>query len=220
MPKPTDMKKILCSFIFISFVFIADAQINKGSILLGGTVSSQSFKTESGTDTQKENLFVFTPAVGYAFKTNTVAGINLFYGHSKQGYVGFPTNQEIKSYGAGIFYRKYMNLSKKFYLFGEADAGYNYGKREQQYPSSSHSIEKINSFNLGVTPGLAFAVNRFIHLEASIANIISLQYQKSLKTYQGSSFPQPDIKSSGFAFEANANNSAPISIGIRFVLGR
>ena len=218
------MKKILLSVILSVAVITLNAQVKKGSILLGGSVSVSNSETQQQTTPllkTTNNVAVISPAFGYAFKDNSVAGINLSFGSgtSKQTYgTNPPLKDEIDLYGAGIFYRPYLNLSNRFYLFGEFEAGFQNLKREQDLGVSSKMNEKEFLVFLDLTPGIAFAVNKRFHLEASINNILSLDYETSERTY--SNAPTNVQKTSGFNFHANAGGSVPLSLGIRLVLGK
>ena len=99
---------ITLSIAAICFVVSAHAQINKGSILLGGTVYGSSSNSE-GADSSisKSNVFTIAPALGFAVGTNTIFGFSLSYGNNNYKYTGNAFEQKYHSYGAGVFLRKY-----------------------------------------------------------------------------------------------------------------
>ena len=77
------MKKYL--LLTLSFMVIyagAQAQISKGTVLLGGDLSFGTNKTETGTVKSKTTGFSISPSVGIAFKDNKVLGLSLYYGHT------------------------------------------------------------------------------------------------------------------------------------------
>ncbi len=216
------MKKIVLSFIFITVCsFIASAQITKGSILLGGGISFGGSKTESGGFEYKYKGFGISPSIGFAVKDNQVVGFNLSYNLSegKNTDLQSPNNNEVTFYGAGIFYRKYLPLSKSFYLFGQAGAGYNQGNTKVEYPNYRQD-QKNQGFNLALYPGITYAVNKKFHLEASLNNLINLNYSTAkITTTTNGGNPQKS-NSKRFGFSTNLSSATPLSIGFRFVLGK
>ncbi len=127
------MKKTITLSILAMFFFslASNAQINKGSIMLGGSLGG-SFNNFKNPDTvaAKMNNFSISPAIGFAVANNTIVGFSLLYSFNNNKYQNEPELKD-HSYGAGVFLRKYKLLSKNFYLFGEGElmyshASYNY----------------------------------------------------------------------------------------------
>jgi hypothetical protein len=144
------------------------------------------------------------------------------YGRSslKQNFTNAQSTQTTNYYNAGVFYRRYMTLSKKFFLFGEGEVYYAYSKQLQVQPTYK-SESNIKTVGLSFYPGVAFAVNRRIHLEAGLNDLLNFSYSTGNSEYT----PTPagnttNSKSSGFNVQTNVNTSAPLSIGFRFVLGK
>ena len=77
------MRKLLpltiASLLITTFV---NAQINKGSVLLGGNIGFGNSKNNRNTN-YKENYVYLSPVIGVAVKTNLVAGVTVLYSHSK-----------------------------------------------------------------------------------------------------------------------------------------
>jgi hypothetical protein len=217
------MKKItlLTSAFFCLLSFTASAQITKGSVLLGGGISGSKNKSENNNSQESTySSFGISPAIGVAIKENTVVGLRLSYSHSKseQPSGNIPLEQKQNGYSAGVFYRRYLGLSTKFYLFGEAAAYYYFNKQENTYPGSVSSQES-KSAGLNFYPGVAYAVNKRIHLEVGLNNLVDLSYGSST-TKSTSSGNTVTSKSSGLGFTTNVSASAPLTVGFRFVLGK
>jgi hypothetical protein len=200
------------------FSFSSSAQITKGSVLLGGGISGGKNKSESNNQEGSYSSISFYPAIGLAVKENTVVGLRLSYNHSKSEADNSPYKLEQNGYSAGIFYRKYMPLSKKFYLFGEGAAYYSHNGQEYIFPDIK-STQKTNSIGVNFYPGVAFAATRRIHLEVGLNNLVDLSYNRS-ETKNNSSVSTPSAKSSGFSFATNVSTAAPLTVGFRFVLGK
>lgn len=118
-------KILLPLTIFFFAPIAANAQINEGRYLLGGSFSFSNSQNPQITGAQSQSLYT-NIQLGKVIKDNTVAGIMLSYGYSNNG-----TSSKSDRYGADVFYRKYKSIAKDFYLFGETDALYNYSKSTQ-----------------------------------------------------------------------------------------
>lgn len=217
------MKKIL--LITISLFFIASlvqAQINKGSVLLGGNLSGSTYKYKTdippGNDAH-QNGFAFTPSVGIATKANTVWGVSLGYSHYKNETINTSSITKNDSYSAGIFYRKYAVLGKGFYLFGQADADYSLNKQTSVYINDNKAERRGWGIGISASPGVAYAVSKRFHLEAGLNQLVSLSYGHSKETATNGG-QKYTTTSNGFSLSTNLNSSVPLSIGFRFVLAK
>ncbi|HEU4902800.1 MAG TPA: hypothetical protein VFT06_08405 [Flavisolibacter sp.] len=215
------MKKMVLLICALGCIFslTSSAQITKGSVLLGGGISGGKNKSENNNQESQYSSFSFYPAIGLAVKENTVVGLRLSYYHSKSESDNSPYKQEQNGYSAGFFYRKYMPFSKKFYLFGEGAAYYGHSDLKYIYPDSE-SIQETNNVGVNFYPGVAFAVNKSIHLEVGLNNLVDLSYNKSESKNTSSGNTTTTSKASGFGFSTNVSTSAPLTVGFRFVLGK
>jgi hypothetical protein len=99
------MKLASLLFLFTFFsITIANAQIPKGAVWLGGTINYYESKSEEYNS--KQQTLNIRPAIGYVVKENSVVGIQLNFSKSKYE----PSNQDQNSYGADIFMRRYWEL--------------------------------------------------------------------------------------------------------------
>lgn len=214
------MKKtaLLTCIAFCLFSLTSSAQITKGSVLLGGGISGGRNTTENNNQENKYSSLALYPSIGLAVKENTVTGLRLSYSHSKSGPDNSSYKQEQKSYGAGLFYRKYKSLGKQFYLFGEGAAYYIHSELTNKMPDFM-STQKMGSIGLNFYPGVAYAVSRKVHLEAGLNNLVDLSYNEN-KTVTSSLGGTTTSKGSGFGFSTNVSTASPLTIGLRFVLGK
>jgi hypothetical protein len=204
------------------FSLTSNAQINKGSIMLGGDFGGNfNSAKDPDTVTNKANNFSISPSIGFAVANNTIVGFSLLYGFNNNKYYGEP---EMKghSYGAGVFLRKYKPLSKNFYLFGEGEIMYTHASYNYSIHNSSF-IEydsKADGIALNITPGIAYNLTNCIQLEASLQNLLSLGYsstkEKAIDTNQ------LDYKSSSVYLNSSLNpiSLSGISLGIRFWINK
>lgn len=208
---------------FILFSFTASSQITKGSVLLGGGISGSSGTSEGdgggGSESKTSGVSIY-PAAGISVKDNVVVGLRLSYGKAKTKFNDSYTqrNQEVENYGAGIFYRRYIPLGQKFFIFGEGAVYYNRNKQEEkQVLVGSKQIASTVGANF--YPGIAYAVSKKIHLEIGLNNLLDLSYNTgTTEHFSGSNTTRSESR--GFNFAANVSTSAPLTVGFRFVLGK
>ncbi len=207
------MKKVFTLFTIATFCFTAaNAQINKGSILLGGNISGNTYNSKtssSPSSTYKTSGFNFSPTVGVAVKQNLIIGGSLQFGTGKTSSTN---NNDINrnSYGVGVFVRKYKQLSKSdFYFLGEADGNVSFSK--ETIKSSPQFIRKQTSVGIGLTPGIAYAVSKRFHLEAALQNLVSLGYTNTNEN---------GTTSDSFGISTNLSGMNSISFGFRFFIAK
>lgn len=212
--------KILLSFVILFCAAITtNAQINEGRYLLGGSFSFSNAKNPQGTGVQNQALFT-NIQLGKVIKENTVAGVILSYGYSKNISLN-----KLDQYGAGVFYRKYKPISKSFYLFGEADALYNYAKStDGNFQIGSNGTRYTsNTGSLSFTPGISYSVCKRVQMELLMQNLVSLSYgtTKNETTSMGTSTISSS-KSNNFSANLNVNSNLwnNFGIGFKFLLGK
>jgi len=160
-------------------VCIANAQVQKGDVLLGGNLTFNTSKAPNSY-TSKSNYIAVLPSIGKAVKDNLVVGLNLGYSHSHIEYGTSPvTNTNTDVYSLGAFVRRYKELGSKFYLFMEGDLAGNY-QRSKIYadgtPSSSVPAQKTWGINAGLYPGIAYFLSRHVQLETGLQNFVYANY--------------------------------------------
>ena len=156
------MRKIFFfSSVFAFLTFTLQAQINKGSVLLGGNIG---FSTNKAKDTSlKNNSAYLSPVVGIAVRENLIVGINFSYAHNKNNLNAPTAETEYNSYGAGVFVRKYAPLGKGFYLFGET--GLNYQDYSDTYTGYQKLELKGQNISINLYPGVSYAISKMLQLE-------------------------------------------------------
>jgi hypothetical protein len=214
------IKLTLLTVTLVSASLFVQAQITKGSILLGGGISFGSGKSESGSSESTSRSFGFSPAIGIAVKDNAVVGIRLSYSTSKSEQDNTGYLQKNTGFNAGVFYRRYIGLSKAFYLFGEGAAYYGTNEnRNVSTPNNTTYVQKGKAVGVNLHPGVTYVVSRRFHLEAGLNNLVSLQYSSS-KNENISSGQTSVSESSGIDFSTNLSTAAPLTVGFRVVLGK
>lgn len=209
---------LTCSLLVIAS--ITQAQIKKGSILLGGSIQ---YSNETGQEipdrTGKEKVKAITigPAIGYALADNLVLGLELGYSHGKSN-MNFRDHKS-SGYSGVVFMRKYWNITSKFYAFANAEAGYGRGtaKTTDKGNANFRATNKSWAVNATVKPGIAFSVNKKIMLESTFFPLLNVEYGKSNFEYTDVNFRN---HSTVQQFKANSSftNGQTFSLGVRFLL--
>ncbi|MBV4357812.1 hypothetical protein [Pinibacter aurantiacus] len=219
------MTKILFSCLVTLFAVTANAQINKGSVLLGGDVNFGDYKNSSNYSSNSYNAGGISLSFGKAIKENKVVGISLGFSSSKQiatpANPGYDTSsQKTNRYNIGFFYRDYKKLAKDFYFFGQANAIYSYSNQKYDYNINKADSYKVvqNGGGVSIAPGIAYKVFKKMFVELSLNNLVYASYSASNTTYESS-----DKKLKGHDFSigtAFSNNTflSNIGVGFRFIL--
>ncbi|HET9055924.1 MAG TPA: hypothetical protein VFN30_03650 [Chitinophagaceae bacterium] len=215
-------KKILLSlFCSILFISLLEAQISKNSLLLGGSVGFNSNNSEGYNNIKSsQKNFYINPAAGIAVRTNLILGGELSYSYSKSS-TAYATVEKTNTYGAGIFLRKYLPVSGKFYFFGQAHAGANLLKiKNEGLPNYFMVTQKGWGINFGVVPGISFAINKRLHLESGFNNIFFANYQQ-LKREDITIGGITKSKTNSFSIGSNISNfSSSLFFGFRVLLAK
>ncbi len=223
------MKKILFAIIISIFLTsVVEAQISKGSIMLGGGIGISSSKNDynSSSTTNDQTNYSINPVVGIAVKENLIFGVGLGYGNSESTINSGQTKQEneSKTYGGHVFLRKYLPIGKKFYLYGEGALGYSKFEYSNVTTNIFNTVDQSNfakgwNIALNLSPGLSYAAHRKFHLEASLPGLLNLQYTKS-KNNSLSGNIRSEQDQNNFAFSSNASNLSSVNIGFRFFFSK
>ena len=189
------MKKLM--LFFVAFFVLTTSiqsfgQLQKGSILLGTTVSvstnnlsiltgapnhvgifigKATSKFGSNEYTEDIRIINFSPQMGYFVADNLVAGITLKvfnYNTKDEDNDEFTFN----SFYGGPFVRYYIDIEKAHpYIFGGAE----FGKAKSSYSGSSDD-DKTSILNLGGGIGIAIFLNKSISFDAALGyNFMKLE---------------------------------------------
>lgn len=209
---------LLIAFITISTV---NAQISKGSNMVGGSIYYNSQKYEQGANnavqTTKTSGFGIIPAYGIAVRENLVVGADLNYSNSINEITSISGNAnktKNNSFGVGAFVRPYKNLGTSgFYLFLQGRLGVDITKQDQN--TGSGYTNKGFNIGAGINPGIAYAVTRKMHIETGLNNLFYAGYSNTKST---SNQPNYSNKNSGFSAGIGLGNSTTWTVGVKFFL--
>jgi hypothetical protein len=223
-------QRFVLSLVFVcAFMVTTRAQISKGAVWVGGTISynqnKNDYKDTAKKDYKTSSLNV-SPSIGIAVKDNLVVGIRLSYGHDKSENYANTLESKSNSYGAGIFVRQYIPVISRLYLFGEASASYTSSKGDAtQEDYSTGTTVKVKtttkgwSTGLNVTPGLAFAITKKFQVETSLNSLFNVGYGKIKYTSdKPNSYNYGNQTNDSFAAGIFTDGKAQFNIGCRFLL--
>lgn len=199
----------------------ADAQIKKGSILIGGQINFHGSNIEYAATprTEKNNAAVIKISAGQAIKKNVVMGLIAGYSglRSKKALNGRSyVTTNFNQYQFGLFFRQYKKLGNSFYFFAEAEASYLTSNQTNFDTTSSTPIKYHRSGGqISLTPGIAYNLTKKLQLELLAPSIAAISYTSSKTGAPGLAYKEKE-------FRVNSSlNGSPLSnlaLGFRIVL--
>ncbi|WP_300596267.1 hypothetical protein [Niabella sp.] len=198
--------KLLTVALLTCTYFYSNAQVEKGSALIGGSVSFTNVKNDTTGKTSGSSAFL---KVGRAFSDNVVWGVFGIFGSGTNKSFSNPTATKIHTYGGGIFNRLYKPLGKGFNLYGETGLAY-------AHTSGSGFIGRqpaVDQVALGFAPGISYKVFDWAHLELSLPNLVSANYQKARTEVAG-----VQSNTSNFGVSTSLKGSTADLLGLGFTV--
>ncbi len=160
------MKKLLLSLVTVSaLAFGAQAQTEKGKILLGGGVGFNSTKAEGAS--KSDINFNILPSVGYFVSDNIAIGTGVGYNYDKQT----SKSRLDQSFEVSPFGRYYVGLSDQFKFFGQLSVPMQFGNVKGVDAVTGDVGDKVgSSTSIGVqlAPGFAFYPTKRVGIEVSV----------------------------------------------------
>lgn len=214
--------KFSCFLLALACALTSQAQIDKGSLLVGSNIgyTQGKIKYEQSVQTFKNNTFVISPSVGVAIKENLVAGVRFAYSKQTQKItydVNNSSDYENKNYGGGIFIRRYVPVINRLYVFGEGTAAYTNIKEtstQKYYTSTTERKTTGWSTGLSFTPGISYGVSKKFQIEGGFNSLFNAAYVKTKMTHP-TSYTQ---KADQFSVGIGQDNESMFYIGFKFVL--
>lgn len=217
--------KILFSVVFACTLLTTSyAQINKGTVWIGSNFSyaRDKSKPDQYLISGESRTVSILPSFGVAVKENVVLGIfgNYTTAYREQQTTSFYNKRDEKTYGGGLFVRRYVPVFKRFYLYGEGRLGYNKSEVEENWAGTSTSgASNLKSWETGLTftPGIAYGITRSILLEAGASALFDARYRSTESVY--SPYTQSNSEKT-FTAGVRLENASAFYIGIRFLINK
>lgn len=214
--------KLLFSVVFVCTLLTTSyAQINKETILTGGNFSYNKIndRPQQQTVDREIQTTIVMPSFGVAVKENLVVGIFGNYTEEHRKYDNEMSDRKEKSYGGGLFVRRYVPIFKRFYMYGEGRLGYNGTESNTQYDYIGGSYSnKMKGWetNLTFTPGISYGITKNILVEAGVASLFNAKY-KSVKSEFSNTY---SLKQKSFNAGVSLENVSAFTIGFRFLINK
>ncbi len=218
------MKRLTLLMASIIFLHTAHAQIEKGSLFIGGSLGFNNYKTQNtppSYNPAKQSAWNISPQIGRAIQKNFIVGVQVNAGGNTNESVNTGTTYKNNStsYGLNFFLRKYYPVASKWMLFGEAGVGG--GISTGSNKANDTKVASIKGWNAGlnIVPGISFNVSKKLWLEMSFVSLASVGYSS---TKQNAVSPSGEILNSSKTTNFNAGVSVSglqnLSIGLRWIL--
>ena len=218
------------TFLFLiafTMISVANAQIQKGTMVLGGSIGFSTQKSDpgsGGTTTINQNFNVMS-LFAKAIKQNFIVGGDITYGKylNKQTLLSNAVYKtDNNSYGIGAFIRGYKNIgSSGFYLFLQSRLGADITNGTNSYTGNPGPATKNdnNGFDirLNLYPGVSYAVTPKMHIETGLNDLFQVSYNNSKSS--GNQPSDTKTKSSGFNAGIGLGSSTMWTVGVKFFLG-
>lgn len=220
-------KRILAVLPMLLLSLTAMAQLEKGTILLGGGVGFGSSNSSSETtgiySESTTNNFNFSPDAGFFFQDNWVLGISLPLSWSKTttnskpaaGAAEFSSESKNSSWGLAPFVRGYFPFGEKISAFGQVQAGYSQisSTFTPNGNEDASSGKDVNSFNATASLGLSYFPKTWLGVNLSVS---PLSYTSS--SWEDNGYTEnAEGDSSGFNFGVD---TSVITLGVNFFLSK
>lgn len=206
--------KLVFSVVFVCTLLTTSyAQINKGSIWVGSNVSYSRSKDKSAQQPvdRKIKTISVLPAAGVAIKENIVLGIFANYTDEHTDNNGYLVLRKIKTYGGGLFVRRYIPVFNRFYIFGDGRLGVNAYKSEEEWSAVYGGLKsKSRGWETGLTftPGISYGITPNMQLEAGFKSLFDIRYQNENNSRKS------------FTAGVNLENASAFTIGFRFLINK
>ncbi|HXB07320.1 MAG TPA: hypothetical protein VNW04_09395 [Puia sp.] len=219
------MKKLYVLFFAVLACSITQAQINKGTTVLGGSLfyNDQSYSNDMPGVTSNSNgskSLGIDASFGKAIKDNLVLGVDISYEHLWGSYSpgSATTGNDLV---AGIFLRKYIHLGQGFYLFGETTLSGGYMHNSQPVQQGSQLTGDVSDSyvaSIRFFPGIAYALSPKWQLEVGLPSFLTIGYSHTKQTIGYTTLPD-DIYNSHSWTATAFTGASTLTAGVRYFIG-
>jgi outer membrane protein len=198
------MKKLLLSLVAVAAItFGANAQTEKGKIILGGNLGFNSTKVDGAA--KADVNFSVVPSVGFFVGNNFAVGTGVGYNYNKS----VSSRNQNEAFEVAPFGRYYVNLTDQFKFFGQLSVPLAFGtvKDVNANGDTGAKLGTTTSIGVNVAPGFAFFPNKKVGIEFSV-NGLGYENFTTKAEINGAK-----VKTNSFGLDANT--FAP-KLGVQF----
>lgn len=193
-------------------------------MLLGGGMNFRDYSDKMDDSYSPETdviSFNISPNVGLFLTDHLVLGIRpgFNYQRHRTAYNDFNGDlvqytNESRAFSVGPFVRYYVSTGERISFFGEANAGFSFGKREEESLQAGNTTS-YDTFGarLNVSPGIVFFAMPKLGFEVTLGSV-GYNYDRSKNAFNGSNSEQ---NSRDFNFQFSLSS---IGLGIQYYLGK
>lgn len=173
--------KRLSTLALFAFIFCtsASAQLGKGQKMIGGSIAAMSDKQKHpagfGNDSETTQTDIsINPQIAFGVGGNWMIGIKPGYSfgnYKVKSASGNLSESERNAFSIAAYARKFHPFSERFGIFGQAEAGYGFGKTTYMPGTVGESATKFSETSVLVKPGAYFKAGRRFIIEATVGNI-------------------------------------------------
>ena len=177
------MKKLIFTLAVALGVCASASAQEVGKMWVGGQVGFEYSKPKDG---DSKTGFSIMPEFGYVFQENLGVGINVGYGHTKQG------DAKTDEFTVAPFVRYSFLKGNLGGLFIDGGLGYTHYKGETPFFDGDDIVigeRKIDEFKVGFRPGVAINLTEQLALTAKFGHL-GYKYEK-----------EGDAKTNSFGFD-------------------
>ena len=218
------MKKLLLSALAVSFTFLSQAQITKGTTFIGGGFGINRSNSRGGdSSVSYQNPYTsgysIAPTVGWAIKDDLVFGVTLGYGHGKTDYKS--SNSPVSNshnYLGSLFLKKYKPLGRGFSLFGQGSLGINWSKTSSSQAPQYSSSQTSWGPSLTLLAGLAYRAGRHWQAEATLPGLAAINYSHSSYVQKAQNSPDQHSNSNSFVLSTAFSIFSQLTFSILYII--
>ena len=214
------MKKICLLTGALLALLTAQAQLERGRVLLGGGYSIDNFSTRNtGNDVTS---WVSTHALllkgGVFVRGNTLMALQLGSQNLKPA-VETPYGHDFpdKEWLGGLLFRRYYPVGNRFYVHAEGTLTYVRIKGLRSRVGAPTLDLSSNNVSLLAGTGVGYAVGRRVLLEVSLGSLLGVSYTKEKgRNSSAGVHNETSLFKAGFG----ATGQLPLNIGFNLLLGK
>jgi len=198
---------------------IAEAQVSKGTYLIGGNFSFNYSKGEGNSNlaSQKSLQYAILPKIGYFVAENWAIGTRIGFENNKSEYSFSPITEKNSNptFVFAPFARYYYMLGEKAGVFIQGTVNFEKGNRVNEQTNNSTNVtqtskQKVSGLEIGLTPGFVFFPSPKFGLETTFG---FLGYAR--RKTKGN-----DATATSNNFVAYASSLSYLNIGLHYYMSR
>jgi len=172
------MKKIPLLILLACFFCQANAQLGKGSLMIGGSVNfssnNEAFKDASTVNSIRSTSAGFSPRAGLMLSDKSMLGISVMYSEYgyRYDYSIYHDEQKQQEFAAGPLFRQYFPLGERAAFFLQGLALFKTGKTTYSGGNPfRNDVRDTNGLSVSISPGVNYFLNDRWALEATLGSI-------------------------------------------------